>query len=188
MKIRIATWAAIASLALVAVSTPGFANATRLAQVQAGFANTTLSYNSLKSAVAGLITVKFSVEPQLLLLGERVTLTIQAYSATQPNSTLQVYEGAYQLKPTLHQFTLTWRKSGSYYISRWSWRPPDLGCYYLHWACNIGGDLTDFYRNFSVIDNSYAVMIIGNTSIWDIHPYLHQLHIPFSFWEEDNSL
>ena len=71
------------------------------------------------------------------------------------------------------------------YISRWSWRPANLGSYYLHWTCDIGGDTRDFYRNFSVIDNSYAVMIIGDTNMLDAHTYLHQLHVPFSFWYED---
>ena len=83
----------------------------------------------------------------------------------------------------MHTFTLTWRKSGGNYVTRWSWRPPNLGSYYLHWVCDIGGDIPEFFRNFSVIDNSYAVMIVNNTSLPDIDPVLHQIHMPYSYWE-----
>ena len=52
----------------------------RLNAIQSGFATVQSNYNAAKSAIASLACVNFSVQPQLLLLGERITLTITACS------------------------------------------------------------------------------------------------------------
>lgn len=161
----------------------------RLAEIRAGFAGVQADYERVKSEIADLIRVKLSVDPQLIMLGETVTLTIEARSTAQPNAVLQVEEGCYDAQPKVSEHTLTWRKIGDSYVTRWCWKPERCGNYLLRWACNVGGDVPEFVRNVSVIDNSYAVMCLNSTSHGSPRPEpdFHELHLPFSAWTEPST-
>ena len=75
-------------------------------------------------------------------------------------------------------------------MTTWRWKPPRCGNYLLHWKCDIGGDVPEFWRNFSVVDDTYAVMILNSTSHRPPRPEpdFHELHLPFSPWWEARCL
>lgn len=68
----------------------------------------------------------------------------------------------------------------------WNWTPARCGNYLLHWRCDIGGDVPEFWRNVSVVDKGWAVLILNSTSHIQPRPEpdFHELHLPFSYWAE----
>ena len=161
----------------------------RAEQIRHGLAAIQADHERVKGELDGLVRVKLDLAPGLLLRGEELTLTIQARSDDRsPNPKLEVLEGCYRQKPQVHRFLLRWRpnEAGDGFAATWKWKPPRCGNYLLHWRCDIGGDVPEFWRNFSVIDNTYAVMILNSTSHREPRPEpdFHELHLPFSPWWE----
>lgn len=65
-------------------------------------------------------------------------------------------------------------------MANWKWTPPACGNYLVRWQCDVGGDISEFVRNFSVIDGKWAVVIV-HTNANGNHPpekHLHRLRIP----------
>ncbi len=152
-----------------------------------GFAEVKKSYEGFKEEIANLIPVDFELDRALLLKDEKAELRINVRSETLPNPKLELIEGCYLENPRKLTFDLEWMKSedGRYTVT-WKWTPTETGNYLLHWDCDIGGDIPEFFRSFSVIDETFAVAILNSTSHREPRPEpdFHDLHLPFSYWAE----
>ncbi|MCA9419262.1 MAG: hypothetical protein KC917_23525, partial [Candidatus Omnitrophica bacterium] len=152
-----------------------------------GFSQVQQDYQRFQEEIVNLIRVDFDLDSALLLPEEEVELRITARTETSPNPKLELIEDCYSENPRTTSFDLEWnRTSEGEFVANWKWTPTGTGNYLLHWVCDIGGDIPDFYRNFSVIDQSFAVVILNSTSHRQPRPEpdFHELHLPFSYWAE----
>ena len=167
---------------------PAAAGAERARQIQTNFAGIKADYERLQTEIADQIRVRFDLAPELLLPGEVVRLTVEARSTNPPNPTLELLEDCYQASPARRAFSLSWKKddAGNSYMAKWRWRPPRSGNYQIRWRCDVGGDIPEFRRNFSVVDRSYLTLILNSTSHREPRPEpdFHELGLPFSYWAE----
>ena len=142
---------------------------------------------AIAAEIDAVAAVAFDLSPMLLLPGEETALTIQARSETPPNGLIEVWRNCYVQQPEIHQFQLEWKEEapGSW-LAVWQWRPPACGNYLVHWVSGVPGDIPDFWRNFSVVDQGWAVMVLNSTSHAQPKPQpdFHRFHLPFSYWQE----
>lgn len=164
------------------------AGAQRARQIATNFADIKADYARLQSEIADQIRVRFDLAPELLLPGEVVQLTIEARSSNPPNPTLELLEDYYRATPARRTASLSWQKdrASNRYTAKWRWRPPRCGNYQIRWRCDVGGDIPEFRRNFSVVDRSYLTLILNSTSHREPRPEpdFHELGLPFSYWAE----
>ncbi|MCB9770355.1 MAG: hypothetical protein H6752_19325 [Candidatus Omnitrophica bacterium] len=152
-----------------------------------GFSQVQQDYQRFQEEIVNLIRVDFDLDSALLLPQEEVELRITAHCETSPNPKLELIEDCYSETPRTTSFDLKWNKTlEGEFVANWKWTPTGTGNYLLHWVCDIGGDIPVFYRNFSVIDDSFAVAILNSTSHRQPRPEpdFHELHLPFSYWAE----
>jgi len=163
--------------------------ASRASRVRDAFAqNVVTPGKAMAQAIQDAVRVEFTAAPELLAPNEEITLTIRADSAKVPNAAFEVWQNCYAPAPNMHRFTLDWKKDANAdtFTAVWTWRPPACGAYLIRWQCDIGGDIPEFWRTFSVIDAGWAVMILNSTSHIKPRPEpeFHRLHLPFSYWAE----
>jgi hypothetical protein len=186
--IRYALLAAAIVTALPAGAAPQPETAVKVAKLRESYAGVSSDYERAKSELNDLCRVRFTVAPALLLLGETVTVRLAAHTDRSPNPRLEILENCYAKTPDTQTVDLAWKRNRSKdgYVAAWTWKPPRCGNYLVHWTCDIGGDVPEFWRNVSVIDDSYAVMILNSTSHVSPRPEpdFHELHLPFSPWFE----
>lgn len=140
-----------------------------------------------------LVRVQIKVSPELAMTKEPIKLSIEALAHRKPNETLDLYPDYIAQEMALKQnLKLEWKKTGSrfgldVYQATLTLKPDRPGSYLVHWACDIGGDVPDFWRPFAVIDKSYAVCLFNSTSHRPPLPDedFHRLHLPFEKWEHD---
>ncbi len=139
-----------------------------------------------------LIRVQMRLSPELSMCGEKVTLTIEALAEKAPNPTLELYTDylANQMDQK-SEITLKWRAAGArhgltVYQAKHTFRQKEPGCYLLHWQCDIGGDVPEFWRSFAVITDEYAVCTFNSTSHRSTTPHedFHAMHFPLDCWEQ----
>ena len=163
-------------------------NDARAKQIRDDFKVIEADYAKFRKDMDNIVRVKFDANAGLLLNGEEIVLTVDALSDKKPNPVLEVQANCYDPQPAVQTFNLDWKKnsSGTGYSAVWKWKPPTCGNYLLHWTCDIGGDIPEFWRNFSVIDSRYAVMVLNSTSHASPPPQpdFHELHLPFNYWWE----
>ncbi len=172
--------------AALSAAPPDVPPSSRAKQVLDQFEVIRQDYEKQRSGIDDLVRVHMDLAPELLLPGEEVVLTITARSAKRPNAAIEVVEGCYAANPTRHEFQLDWRPAASGFRATWRWTPPSTGAYQVKWVCDIGGDIPEFRRSFSVIDASWLVMVMNSTSHIKPRPEpdFHELGIPFSYWAE----
>ncbi|MCA9440509.1 MAG: hypothetical protein KC964_06855, partial [Candidatus Omnitrophica bacterium] len=137
----------------------------RADEILAGFSQIQKDYARFKEEIENLIRVDFDLDSALLLPEEEVELRITVRTETSPNPKLELIEDCYSETPRTTSFDLEWNNtSEGEFVANWKWTPTGTGNYLLHWVCDIGGDIPEFYRSFSVIDESFAVAILNSTS------------------------
>ncbi len=165
------------------------AGAARAKAIRDGFEQQVVrSHEACQAGLKDLIRVDFDLAPQLLVPGEETLLKIRARTSTAPNPSLEVWQDCYQPEPIVQPYTLDWKQDATdeAFTAEWKWRPPQCGNYLVHWRCDAGGDVPEFWRNVSVVDREWAVMILNSTSHIKPRPEpeFHRLHLPFSYWAE----
>jgi len=162
--------------------------AERTHQILTNFSGIKNDYERLRAEIAGQIHVRFNLAPELSLPGETIQLSLEAHCTNPPNPTLELLEDCFREIPAPRNFALTWKRErkGNRYTTKWRWRPSHCGNYQVRWRCDIGGDIPEFRRNFSVIDRSYLTLILNSTSHREPRPEpdFHELGLPFSYWAE----
>ena len=160
-------------------------------EVNRNFDNFAKQYRALKPEVDKLITVHLTAKPALAMAGERITVTIEAAADKEPNPALEIYPRYLESKMGQKEtIKLAWKKADKrggkdLYKATFIYKPKATGNYLVHWKCDTGGDVPEFWRYFAVVDNSYAVCSLQNGS--HIHPAVpdavfHEFHLPFNFW------
>jgi hypothetical protein len=154
------------------------------------FAKIEANHAKVKAELDKLIRVKLDLHPSLVLLGEEVTLHIEARADVKPNARIEILRNCYAVSSESLVFALDWQENpakGSF-TAVWKWRPRHCGNYLFRWKCNIGGDISTFSRNIGVVDNTYAVMILNSTAHLEPRPEpdFHANRLPFSYWWEPN--
>jgi hypothetical protein len=157
-------------------------------RVLRNFAKIEANHAKVKQELGRLVRVKLQVRPSLVLLGEEVSLQIDARADTKPNPRFELIENCCNVVPKSTTAALDWQEGPAKgtFSAAWKWKPRRCGNYLLRWKCDIGGDIPEFSRPVGVIDNSYAVAILNSTSHIKPRPEpdFHELHLPFSYWWE----
>lgn len=159
-------------------------------QVRQTFAEIKQLHEKLAPELARLMPVTMTVSPELAKAGEKVTLKMEALAGKRPNGVLEFYPDflATEMKET-KELKLAWKAAGqrhglTVYNAECPLPTAKTGNYLLHWKCDIGGDIPEFWRTFAVIDNSYAVCMFLSTSNGVPRPAsdLNRLHLPHEEW------
>lgn len=149
-------------------------------------------YKSLKPALERLVTVRLKVEPRLAKPGEEVTISIEAHADRMPARQIEIYPRYLEMpKGAPEIFTLHWEKrepqaGGHRYAATLRYTPRVAGNYLVHWKCDAGGDIREFWRPFGVVEDGYAVCTLeatgGNAAGHGPDPLMHKYHLPFKEW------
>ena len=159
-------------------------------QVRQAFAAIKALHEKLAPELARLMPVTMTVTPELAKAGEKVTLRMEALAAQAPNGALEFYPDflASGMKES-RELRLDWKTAGrrhelTVYQAECLLPAAKPGNYLLHWKCDGGGDIPEFWRYFAVLDNSYAVCMFLSTSHGSPRPGpdFHRLHIPYEEW------
>ncbi len=161
-------------------------------EVNGNFDNFMKQYQSLKPQVDKLITVHMTAKPALAKVGEKITISLQAAADNIPQPTLEIYPRYLETKMGQKEtLKLDWKKTGKsgekvVYKAIVQYSPKVMGNYLVHWKCDTGGDVPEFWRYFAVIDASYAVCCLESTSHskGTPDPVLHEFHLPFKYWQQ----
>ena len=185
--------------ALIIVVSPRLAGAARTElppssyeEVNRNFDDFLKQYRALKPDVDKLIKVQLTAKPALAKVGEKISVTIRAATDKEPNEVLEIYPRYLESKMGQKEtFKLAWKKAGKpggniLYQATLKYTPTATGNYVIHWKCDIGGDVPEFWRYFAVVDNSYAVCTLESTSHFKGSPdaVLHEFHLPFKYWQQ----
>jgi hypothetical protein len=137
-----------------------------------------------------LAPVDLRVTPSLLKAGEKPVLTIRVLSEKEPSSTLTVHPN--YLKDGTEkgtQLTLDWRSSKddqgrTVYAAKTELPASEPGNHLLHWKCDIGGDIADYWRNYAVVDDNSIVCLINDVGTDDFtdRKMLLENKLPHTYW------
>ena len=185
----------LAMMACVLIFSPARAKRVELPPsafdvVNRNFDNFVAQYLTLKPQIGELITVRLTAQPALLAEGETIAIDISVLAKNEPNPSLEIYPRYLETKMAQKEtLKLVWKKGAlrgekALYHAAIKYSPKAAGNYVIHWKCDSGGDVPEFWRYFAVIDNSYAVMSIQSTTHGNQgpEPVLHELHLPYNYW------
>jgi len=159
-------------------------------QVQQTFAEIEQVDQNIEPQLAHLMPVKITVSPELAKIGEPVTFHIEALAVKTPNGVLDFYPDFFVNGTSTSQpLSLAWQTAGQHdgltvYQADCPLPAAATGSTLVHWKCDIGGDTSDFWRYFAVIDDSWAVAMFMSTSHASPRPAadFHRLQIPYEEW------
>jgi len=149
------------------------------------------AHAKMGAQLAHMMPVRMRVSPELAIPGEEVTVDLEVLAEKSPNTLLEFLPRyfANEMKAR-REIRISWSEVGRRHgraVYRWRhrFRPEATGNYLLHWACDIGGDIPDFWRSFAVVDDTYAVCLFESTSHAVPRPDddFHKLYLPFDFVE-----
>jgi hypothetical protein len=142
----------------------------------------------LAAELKKIMPVTFQVRPELVLKGEPVVLSIEAWAAKQPNPRL-ILEQSY-LQPSMaskKSIDLSWKANEQADgLTRYSaeLRLPELpvGQHGVTWTCDVGGDIPEFWRSFAVTDEKTLVTMFHKTNGRTPEDF-EQLRVPYDYWD-----
>lgn len=121
-----------------------------------------------------LAPVDLRVSPSLLKAGEKPTLTIRALSEKKPSGKLTVYPD-YLKNGTEKgmELTLDWQsakddKARPIHTAKLELPAGKPGNYLVHWKCDIGGDIEDYWRTYAVVDDRSIVCLLNDCGTDDL--------------------
>jgi hypothetical protein len=146
------------------------------------------SHAKLAVDIRKVVPVRFRVEPEIVLKGEPINLTIEAWSSNRPNAQL-VLEASY-LQPTVasrRNLALDWKANEQADgLTRYTTglKLPDLpvGQHCVTWACDVGGDIPEFWRSVAVTDAKTLVAMFHFTG-GKVNAEFNEFRIPYDYWE-----
>ena len=153
--------------------------------------NTNNKYNLLKPQIDQAVCVDFNLYPAMADVGETVTVTVIAKSATVPNDKLILTEEYLKNGSEKETITLKWEKSktadaiGKYTYTASVVLPSEkLGMHLVTWDCGIAGsDISTFSRTYAIVNNDSVAFIINNLSCDGVKPDYDEKFIPYTTWE-----
>lgn len=161
-------------------------------QVRQTFAQIKTLAQNIEPQLATLMPVKMTVTPELAKIGEPVTLQMEALATKSPNAILDFYPNFLVAGTSTSQpLNLAWKATGQHdsltvYQAACPLPANATGNYLTHWKCDIGGDTTDYWRYFAVIDDTWAVAMFMSTShaFPAVRPAadFHRLQLPYEEW------
>jgi len=167
-----------------------------LAEIRNNLSAIEQNYHKLSDDLRRTMCVKMRLSPRLSLIGEPVQLQMEVLSDKTPNDQIELYldyiAERYNPAKKITLVKLNWTRANDKSISgldvyraAHTFALAQPGSYLLHWICDIGGDISEFWRPFAVVDNNYAVCLFESTSHRTPPPYqdFHDLHVPYDYWD-----
>ena len=139
-----------------------------------------------------LAKVDLRVRPMLLQQGETPKLTIRALSEKKPNPLVTVCPN-YLRDGTKDgiSVSLDWKQDsdangGTVFTAEAALPTAGVGNYLIHWKCDIGGDIDDYWRNYGVVDNSSTVVLLNICgTVTDSRVMMIENYLPHTYWMID---
>ena len=168
---------------------PGGPTGTTVERVAQEMARLRTAYSIVASDVIKIAPVTFQVKPEIVLKGEPIALTIEAWASKAPNPVAELVTNHLQSKQTNKiEMTLLWKAKESVngltrYVVEMKLPELPVGQHYLRWNCDIGGDVQEFWRSFAVTDlNALVVMLHFTAGKPNVE--FDEFRLPFDYWEE----
>lgn len=150
------------------------------------------AYERVRERLDFLTPISMQVTPALVDIGEHVIAFIEVMSDRLPSNKLVVRHNYLSKQDeTVMELQIEWKIVGKRhdvpcYYGEISLPCQKVGQYLVHYISDVGGDIKEFYRSYSVVDSSYAICLFhvlsGNPPPQE---QLHQLHIPFDEWHSE---
>jgi hypothetical protein len=161
---------------------------TTVERVEAEMRRLRENHATLAADLRKTMPVKFRLSPEIVLPGEPITLTIEAWASKPPNATA-ILESNY-LQPALaakRTLTLEWKATAqadglTKFAARLTLPRLRVGQHCVTWDCDIGGDIQQFWRSFAVADRNTLVTMFHFTS-GKPNAEFDELRLPYDYWE-----
>jgi hypothetical protein len=147
------------------------------------------AYSKVATEIRKTAPVTLQVKPEIVMKGEPITLTIEAWASKTPNPVAELV--ANHLQPKLSSkkdIPLVWTAKESVngltrYVAKKKLPELSVGQHYLRWNCDIGGDIQEFWRSFAVTDlNTLVVMLHFTAGKPNVE--FDEFNLPYDYWEE----
>lgn len=171
------------------VMPPGGPTGTTVERVAQEMSRLRTAYDTVASDILKTAPVTFQVKPELVLKGEPITLSIEAWASKTPNPVAELVTN--HLQPKLSgtkEIPLVWTAKESLngltrYVVEMKLPELSVGQHYLRWNCDIGGDTQEFWRSFAVADlNTLVVMFHFTAGKPNVE--FDEFHLPYDYWDE----
>lgn len=136
-----------------------------------------------------LAPVTMKVEPEIALPGEPITVVLQAWADKSPNPDLLLTTNYLQPDAkSAKTLKLDWKPGTkedglTQYQARLTLPPLSVGQHWIQWNCDIGGDISEFWRSFAVADKDTLVLML-HFSTGVPNAEFEEFRLPYDYWEE----
>ena len=115
---------------------------------------------------------------------------MEAYATRPPNPQVEL-EAAYLQPKRARQSLLTvpWKAeppSGGLtrYVAEVPLPALPVGQHFVRWHCDVGGDISEFWRSFAVT-NARTLVVIVNFTTGKVNEEFERFHLPYDYWDEN---
>ena len=168
--------------------TPIGASGTTVENIEQAMVKVHEAYKKFAPELRKIMPVRFKLSQEIILPGEPVTLTIKAWATKVPNAVVALNISYLQPdKAQKKELSLQWKAGESadgltQYTASLNLPTLPVGQHYVSWACDIGGDITEYWRSLAVADSKTLVTMFHQTP-GKILPDYDELHLPYDYWD-----
>jgi hypothetical protein len=162
-------------------------------EIEDNLAKAQANYKRMEPALVRLMPVKMTVTPELAAPGEPVTLRMEALAEKTPNAQATLTLNHLQTPPPAEEkpLVLPWKADGqsqglTRYVCEVALPSGQPGQHLVRWKCDIGGDISEYYRNYAVVtpQTTICLLRIAHTTPAILERFYHY-QIPCSEWGSD---
>jgi hypothetical protein len=169
--------------------TPGGSSGTTTEEIESKVAEAKNNHGKIDAQLARLMPVKMTVWPELVNADEPVVLRMEVLADHVPASNPVLTLNHLQEHPgSVQELTMEWKQTGeafgmNRYVAEASLPTSTPGQHVVTWSSDVGGDISDFYRNYGVVtpETSICTFQINNFPP-DLQKTVFDLKLPFHFW------
>jgi hypothetical protein len=148
------------------------------------------NHQTKAAELARLMPVKMQVVPELARQDEQQVVRLEALAEKQPNAKIELRPNYLQTSPQpARELALSWRATGEkrhgldVYVAELPLPSLGVGQHLLHWVCDIGGDIQEYWRSYAIADDQTTIcMFQVNHRPPDLLETLQRYYMPYHHW------
>ena len=172
------------------MNNPGGPTGMTVTSLEASAQKVKENHQSKAAELARLMPVKMQVVPELARQDEPQVLRLEALAEKQPSSKIELRPNYLQSPPPpARALGLSWRATREkrhglgVYVTELPLPSLGVGQHLLHWECDIGGDINDYWRSYAVADDQTTICTFQvNHRPPDLLETLQRYYLPYHHW------
>lgn len=159
-------------------------------RIRANVGKIEAAHAAISDELDKLAPVDLRVHPSLLQRGEKAVLTIRAWSERKPSPNVTVFPDYLRYGTEKgSDRALDWQsgkdeRGRTVYSARLELTTGQLGTHLVHWKCDVGGDIEDYWRTYAVAGPGSVVCLINDCGTDDLtdRKMLLEHKLPHTYW------